>query len=410
MIAILGSGITGKAVKNLLDKLSEAYVVFDEDPKKGVQTLFSREWAKHCKTVIYSPGFSNTHPWIQAAKVENCICLTDIEYACKFWQGPIIAITGTNGKTTLTRFLVHALNRAGIQAYAGGNIGTSPAQLIADGVCSGVLVCEISSFQAACIQSLQVDAVIWTNFSEDHLDVHTDLQAYFEAKWNLCNNLKPSGFLILNKNMQTYLQHYQKQPPPNTRMVAPSIQGLVGTCFEKIPQSENYELVKVYWLQMGYSLSVLEMAAHSFQIANYTLQKLPEVSGVTFWNDSKGTNFSAVEAAFRSFESPVIWIGGVKYKGGDLVAFVDKIRHHIKYAFLIGEVAPELARLLESAQFLVNQVMICDSLELAVTSAFKKAQVGDRVLFSPGFSSFDMFENYKHRGRCFEKAIDCLRI
>lgn len=403
MIAILGYSITGKAVARLLDTLSKPYLIFDQNPQAGGCPHFDLATAKRCHTVIHSPGIQPNHPWLQIAQQAGCHCMNDLDFTAPFWKGPIIGITGTNGKTSLTRFLTHAFNQLEVEAYAAGNIGTSPADLISKGIVEGTLVCEISSFQALPLHRLQLEGLLWTNHAPDHLDVHGSQCAYFEAKWNLIKRLKPGAPLVVGQSVEACSGMYGKVLPAQAQVIENTSKPLLkASCFEASPQNINYHLARALWTQLGYPEGTLQAAAETFRLAPYTLQKLASLQGITFWNDAKCTNYLALEAALKAFSQPVIWIGGGKQKGGTLEPFGTLIGHNVKQAFLIGEVAEGL-----SAQCATRNVpaTVCKNLREAVFKAFTSAHFNDNIVFSPGFSSLDLFENYLHRGQCFENEV-----
>jgi UDP-N-acetylmuramoylalanine--D-glutamate ligase len=177
---------------------------------------------------------------------------------------------------------------------------------------------------------------------------------------------------------------------------------LATTIFGRLPQRENYQLVRAFWRQRGLPEEQLVAAALSFQVGAHRLARVGEARGVSFWNDSKATNFHAVEAALASFPAPVLWIGGGRSKGGDFAAFAARIAPRLRRAFLIGETREALARHLREQAV---PVALCESLRDAVTQAFAAAARGDAVLLSPAFASFDMFKGYDDRGRCFEAIV-----
>ena len=180
---------------------------------------------------------------------------------------------------------------------------------------------------------------------------------------------------------------------------------LAGTVFGRYPQLENFLLAAAWWRRAGLPEAKLYFAARTFRLGQHRLAKVGSRRGITFWNDSKATNFHAVEAALATFPAPVLWIGGGKAKGGDLPGFVDRISGKIRHAYVIGETQPALTGLLRNHQLPVTP---SGSLEEAVHAAFAGAMAGDNVLLSPGFASFDMFRGYDDRGLQFESLVEKL--
>jgi UDP-N-acetylmuramoylalanine--D-glutamate ligase len=180
---------------------------------------------------------------------------------------------------------------------------------------------------------------------------------------------------------------------------------LKGSVFGGYPQYENFLLAAAWWRQAGLPADSLFAAAGSFALGRHRLTRVGEKKGVTFWNDSKATNFHAVEAALANFAAPVLWIGGGKAKGGDLAGFIRRIARQVRHAFLIGETKQILATFCQAYRVPATS---CTTLEEAVRAAVQLAAPGDHVLLSPGFASFDMFRGYDDRGRQFEALVESL--
>jgi UDP-N-acetylmuramoylalanine--D-glutamate ligase len=320
-----------------------------------------------------------------------------------------VAVTGTNGKTTITEFLSFAFKRAGLDAIACGNVGlplTSLHRTVSNG--SFLAVVEVSSFQAEDLRHFTPEAVLWTNFDEDHLDRHGELESYFRAKYRLIERMMPGGILVVGESVVAAARVFGIELPAET-LVATRAEVTdtvpAGSVFDSWPQRENWALLVKYWQARGLPLRQLEEAARLFRIPPHRLRKVAENKGVEFWNDSKGTNFHAVEAALSQFSVPVRWIGGGKWKGGDLARFVRRIAPLIDSACLIGETAEELKRHFDE---LGKSARCYPSLQDAVVGAAKDAQGPAVILLSPGFSSFDQFRGYAERGLVFERAATAL--
>lgn len=402
-VGIFGHGVSGKAVAQVLENLQIPYAIYDKSGKN-----FTAEIASTHSLIVYSPGFSSNHPWLGIAKAAGCLCLGELDFAALFWTGKIIAVTGTNGKSTLTCLLAGALNGMAKTALACGNLGSPlSAQYHYFEDPQAIAVCEVSSFQAETIKHFSPDVLIWTTFDVDHLDRHPNLEAYFHAKWNLINHLKIKDFFI-GETVLKYAHKYGYSLPPGSTVVSlPDISDDPSSSlgmFSTLPQMENYLLALAYWTSQGFDIEVLNKTAIDFQPLPHRLQKVAEINGITFWNDSKGTNFSATTAALSRFKNP-IWIGGGKLKGGDLIAFVDGISPYIQEAFLIGEAKLILEKRLVECHI---NVQCCLSLEEAIEAAFNRAVLaGEKreIVFSPAFSSFDMFKSAEERGNFFEKKV-----
>ena len=409
-VAVLGNGVSGHAVASLLRSLEIDYLCYDERPGPGVRTRFDTRVAKVHRLVVYSPGFRQDHLWLREAREAGCRCLTELDFASLFWKGKAISVTGTNGKTTLTEFLAYALKRYRIDAVAVGNNGFPLSRICGRVDSENVLaICEVSSFQAGALEFFKPDALIWTNFHEDHLDRYGSEEEYFKAKWNLVERLSHSFFLAGASVAKAAARFGFKLPEFTTVVDGPDREEWIlpsGSVFSFNPQRENLTMAKAYWGIESLPEGALRNAAERFPARKHRLVKVGEIEGVEFWNDSKGTNFSAALAAAGNFGQPVVWIGGGESRGGDVERFVEAMAARVKRAHLIGETASRVGSVLDGCGVDWNRY---NSIPNAVCSAFETAVPGDVVLFSPGFSSFDMFRDYADRGECFEDAVSSLK-
>jgi UDP-N-acetylmuramoylalanine--D-glutamate ligase len=406
-VAVFGGGVSGRSVAALIEKLQGKAVIFDQSGRDGALFEFRGTAASEHHLVIYSPGFPPTHPWIAEARAAGAVCLAELDFASLFWRGALISITGTNGKTTLTEFLTHALRSVGRDAYATGNIGFSFSQLVVDqdgGAPDSVAVCEVSSFQSETLRHFRADAALWTNFAEDHLERHGTMEAYFHAKWRLFER-SVGGYVFAGSSVQSYAEKFGQTLPTEAKVETENQPGdvlLRGTVFAHYPQQENFILAAAWWRSQGLRETSLYAAAETFRLGEHRLARVAVKHGVTWWNDSKATNFHAVEAAVAGFGAPVILIAGGKSKGGDVAAFVHRLVPLVKHAFFIGETRNVLATFAE-----VHGLphTLCGDLAEAVRRASELAAAGDNVLLSPGFASFDQFKNYEDRGRQFVAMV-----
>jgi UDP-N-acetylmuramoylalanine--D-glutamate ligase len=416
-VAVFGAGVSGRGVLELLDRLGARGVLFDEKaPGKAAVNNFTPDQARMYPLVVYSPGFPPGHPWLVRAREAGAVCLGELDFAALFWRGRIIAITGTNGKTTLTEFLTHALRSVGRDAHATGNVGDPFSRLAAAGLADpagmsgAVAVCEVSSFQAETLEHLRPDALLWTNFAEDHLERHPGMAAYFAAKWRLVTLTAPSAVFV-GASVARFAAGSAPGALQEESIVFSEVKSpdprLAGTVFALQPQRENFLLAAAWWRRTGLSEEDLVAAAKSFRLGRHRLARVAEIDGVTWWNDSKATNFHAVEAAVAGFAAPVLLIAGGKSKGGDLAGFVRRLAPGVRRMFLIGETGLQLALACEAAG--IDHVA-CPGLAAAVHEAAVSARPGEHVLLSPGFASFDQFRNYEDRGNQFEVLVNNLGV
>jgi UDP-N-acetylmuramoylalanine--D-glutamate ligase len=422
-VAILGGGVSGEGVHALLAAVGARGMTYDADRAKGAD--FTAEEARRHALVIFSPGFAPDHVWLERARAAGAECLGELDFASLFWHGRVVAITGTNGKTTLTEFLVHALGGIGRDAHATGNIGHPFSRLVAEkkgGARDSFAICEVSSFQAETLRHLRPEATLWTNFAEDHLERHATLGNYFNAKWTLVERTRSGAgevpraeaaplvqpcrhVAFVGASVERFARRFERPPGPLLVVATenqPPDPRLAGTVFANPPQRENFQMAAAWWRASGFDEAALFAAARTFAPARHRLARVAEHGGVTFWNDSKATNFHAVEAALAGFAAPVVLIAGGRAKGGDLGGFVRRIAPGVKHAVLIGETAEELALLCASVHLAHSR---CPTLAHAVRRATQVAAAGEHVLLSPGFASFDMFRNYEDRGDQFESLV-----
>jgi UDP-N-acetylmuramoylalanine--D-glutamate ligase len=401
-VAILGGGVSGAGVRALLAVLGVEGKTFDA---KGVE--FTGLAARHHSLVVFSPGFPPEHAWLERARAAGAECLGELDFASLFWRGRVVAVTGTNGKTTVTEFLTHSLRSMDRTAHATGNNGNPFSRHVADtrgGHADALALCEVSSFQAETLRHFRADATLWTNFAEDHLERHAGLEGYFGAKWNLVAHTAPGAFFA-GSSVQRFAQKFDR-PLPAAASIAtegqPAEARLARTVFAEYPQRENFLLAAAWWRTAYLDDAALVAAARTFRLSRHRLARVFEHDGVAYWNDSKATNFHAVEAALASFTAPVVLIAGGRAKGGDLAGFVHRIAPRVKHAVLIGETSGDLA--FHCATFRIAHTS-CATLDEAVRRAAELAEPGEHVLLSPGFASFDLFRNYEDRGEQFEKLV-----
>jgi len=418
-VAVFGGGVSGQAVLELLEAVGARGTVFDEKASavpagNGAESSgprpFTSEHATVHRLVIFSPGFRPEHTWLALARGRGAVCLGEVDFASLFWRGSVVAITGTNGKTTLTEFLTYALKSLGRDAAATGNVGFPFSRLVAQrggGAPDSVAICEVSSFQGESFQYFRADAALWTNFAEDHLERHASMETYFRAKWRLFERtIGGQGFA--GSSAQRWAVQFGQTLPVDACVQTENQGGdvlLRHTVFDEYPQRENFLLAAAWWRAEGLRESALYTAAQTFKLGPHRLSRVGERLGMTWWNDSKATNFHAAEAALAQFRNPVVMILGGKAKGGDLSGFVARIGSRIKHAFLLGETGPALAEALAAEKV---PHTLAKTLSACVAGAAEHASPGDHVLLSPGFASLDQFRGYDDRGTQFERLVNNL--
>jgi UDP-N-acetylmuramoylalanine--D-glutamate ligase len=431
-IAVFGAGLSGQAARRLAVGLGLEVCLFDEGGQ-GDASVFNRETLGGFDAFIFSPGFAMAHPWRVLAEGSGRPCYSELGFAALHWRGKLLGVTGTNGKTTITSLLCNALEAAGQSAVEAGNIGTALSDCVLGDANheEATAVCEISSFQAELPLGLQLDGLIWSNFAEDHLDRYGSMAEYFAAKAQLLTCLRADAPSVLGTDVLAFdpqvaeardslvvdgrcgrgtQGHNNKPRPYVTEIQNPVLVVALApeSPFRISPQSTNLALVAALWQALELPAEALIESANAFQLAAHRLSPVATWGGVTFWDDSKATNFHAALAAINALDGPIFWIGGGSGKGGDLDAFARLVGPKIDAAFLYGEVAESLAASLSSVH---SKVEIRADFVAAVEAATRAALADSPsvVLLSPGFASFDQFSGYAARGKTFISTVFSLK-
>lgn len=406
--AVFGAGASGKAAKALLEKAGIKAVVYDKNGGESCEKIFDENSAKKHRLAVYSPAFRPDHEWVRLAEKAGARAICEPDLSALAWRGKIYAVTGTNGKTTLTSFLERALNTAGIKAISAGNIGKPLSAFCAemDDTSTTAAVCELSSFQTSRLEFLRPDALLWTNFAPDHLDWHTDMREYFSAKFNLVKNLK-TKFLFAGSDVFEVAKEYGFKIPDFAKIPSQIDARECPKPFDTSVQSLNYSMAYEFLKELGIGWAAAK-AAEGFSLPKYRFGEPCEKFGIKFYNDSKATNVHAAVAALRELAGAknLVWIGGGKDKLCDVSELASEVMKVSSGAVLIGQTAEKLANIFNATGF---NAKICQSMKEAVECAAKMAGEGGNVLFSPGFSSFGMFAGYADRGKSFQNEVLCLK-
>ncbi|MEO8499568.1 MAG: UDP-N-acetylmuramoyl-L-alanine--D-glutamate ligase [Vicinamibacteria bacterium] len=382
--------------------------------------------------IILSPGVDPAQDMIEDAKKAGALILPELELGAAEVRGRIVCITGTKGKSTTTVSLHAMLRRAGFDARAVGNIG-EPITAHVDGSDEHTLfVTEASSFQLETTREFRPDCAIFLNLFADHLDRHPSFEAYAAAKARIFANQTPGDTAIVNGEDGKVLELARKttaQVSPFRPRTAPAQtasrvayfereearfrDAAVTTLFEgtdvQIPGAAvraNLLAAATAAHHLGVGSESIRGAVRAFRGVPHTFERLGEIRGVAFFNDSKATTLESVEAAVRSFDSPVIAIMGGRLKAGSFRSLREAVAGRVRVIHAIGE----SQGLIRDALSDVCPVLEASSLQAAVSSAFLEAKAGDTILLSPGCSSFDMFRDYAERGNVFRQAFHDLSL
>ena len=320
----------------------------------------------------------------------------------------IAAITGTNGKTSVTEISTQLLRNSGQEVLSVGNNGTVLSDVVANGGLSpkGIYVCEVSSFQAQCLKFLHPTYTLWTNFAPDHLNWHGGVKNYFFAKYNLLKRTKKACFC--GNSLKKTFQSFEIQSPAASVVFAPPAKELndwlaqFPLCFSQ-GQRENFALIRTLAQQFGIDATTLRRTLEAFQQPPHRLHCCRRIGETTFWNDSKGTNLHAVQAALESLKNlpNLWWILGGGGKGENLDGFIQTLnRYPVQTVCLIGETGRELMQ--KASEFKAN-VIHAETLP----NVFKHLPTNQTftLVLSPGFTSWDQFKSFEERGELFEKLV-----
>jgi len=373
--------------------------------------------------IVVSPGVPvDAEPIMQARALGQNV-IGEIELAAEFLQGEIVAITGSNGKTTTTTLLGKILATAGLKTLVGGNIGTPAISLVAQSAPETVTVLEVSSFQLETIRGFRPKIAVVLNVTPDHLDRHRTFAAYVDAKSRLFENQQSPDFAVLNADDPTCVElagrtraqvfwFSRKHEVEQGSFVRAGevVVRRAGSEQEVMPISEiplkgahNLENVLAAVCAsalMGSAVGKIRSAVRDFKAVEHRLEYVATVRGVEYYNDSKATNVDATIKALESFPSKIHLILGGRDKGSDYTLLNDLLRERVKCVYTIGTAAEKIQSQIKAAKVVPSGTM-----ETAVKQASTSAQAGDIVLLAPACASFDQFQNYEHRGGVFKDLV-----
>jgi UDP-N-acetylmuramoylalanine--D-glutamate ligase len=378
--------------------------------------------------IIVSPGVPMDLAPLVAAKEKGIPVTGEMDLAVQIMNTPIVAVTGTNGKSTVTAFLGALLQNAGHEVFVGGNLGTPLIDYAAAGSKADVAVVEVSSFQLDTMEGFSPLVALLLNISPDHLDRYPNYEAYVQSKLKIFKNQSAGDFAILNddddvlssfappKDVSVLRYGLKKKDLRQAFVEGKGIRaGLPGKeshvfNLQKCPlpgkhNVENMMAAALAGLALNVEPPVIQHTMDQFQGLPHRLELAGSIREVDFYDDSKATNVDAAIRSLASFDRPIILIAGGRHKGGDYAPLVRVAKGRVKKAFLMGESKQIMAEAFEDK----IPYATADSMDDAVTKAFSVAKPHDVVLLAPACSSFDMFTDYGHRGRVFKKAVEELQ-
>jgi len=377
--------------------------------------------------IVVSPGVpADSAPLVQA-RVQGVLIIGEIELAAQFLQGRIVAITGSNGKTTTTTLTGEILAASGFPVVVGGNIGTPAISLVDQTMPGSFVILEVSSFQLETIHTFRPFISAILNITPDHLDRHRTLEAYVDAKSRIFENQKEGDFCVLNAddaaaNLLTGrakcpVLHFSRRTEVPAGAFVRNGRILVrdGAAEQEILAVEEITLQGAHNLEnvlaavciaslAGCPAEKIRQAVQAFKAVEHRLEFVAEIAGVRYFNDSKATNVDATIKALESFPANIHLILGGKDKGSDYSVLNHLLRERVKRVYTIGAAAEKISRQIQQAA----EIDPSGTLEMAVRRASILAQPGDVVLLAPACASFDQFQSYEHRGRVFKEVVKAL--
>ncbi|MDI6738859.1 MAG: UDP-N-acetylmuramoyl-L-alanine--D-glutamate ligase [Candidatus Edwardsbacteria bacterium] len=437
---VIGAGRSGRAAVKLLRARGASVFVSERNPASpelmeelnalGAGYEFGGNTAKILgnSLIVISPGVRTDLPIVEQARWRNIRIISEIELAYLATEAPIVAVTGTNGKSTTASMIGEILQQAGIHTLTGGNLapGRPLAELALEAKANSVIVAEVSTFQIETIEDFKPHVAVITNISPDHLDRHPDFETYAALKGRLLKNQTGNEYAVLNAD-DANVEKYTVEAKATKLMFSVRRKQANGAWFDnkslrlardgrdtvvmradelKVPGIHNVENAlaaivssSVFGVQPG----EMRTALSEFAGVPHRLEMVRTVNGVTYINNSMCTNAAAGVSSLRAIDQPLVVIAGGRDKGLDLSPFLKEIKQRARAAVFIGEISDRLASELKTMGF--DNIHTASDLDQAVRIASGQARPGDTVILSPCCSSFDMFRDFEDRGDRFKRIV-----
>lgn len=425
-IVILGAGGSGRAAARLALTMGGDVYLFDsgeinntDEIPAGINTCdhAGQEVGNqtHCDLLIISPGIDTYGDYVAAFSKHAGEVIGEVEFATRFYTGKIIAITGTNGKTTTTELIELLVNENGYSCVACGNYGVAVSDVVNQVEPPQVLALEISSFQLETIKHFCPDVAVWLNFDADHMDRYRTLEEYRKAKLRIFENQNTSHKAIIRKGEDITTEASQVNFSASAeaeyylegKLIKMAGKTLIDITETKLRGKHNAENVMAAIAAVdALDIEVETATLKEFTPPSHRCQLVKTIDRVEFINDSKATNLHALDSALNALTPPLILIAGGKNKGLNYRALNSSLKTIVKKAFVIGEISEQLVN-----EFPPEcKTERCENIDEAVEKAHNIALSGECILFSPGTSSFDMFNGYIERGNAFIEAVEKITL
>ena len=440
-ILVVGLARSGVAAAEFLAARGARVTVNDAKPEselkdahslraKGIEVVggsHPRELFETSDLIVVSPGVPLALEPFKLAQAAGVPIIGEVELAARFLRGRLVGITGSNGKTTTTTLVGELLKDAGLPTQVGGNIGTPLISLVETSTEDSVTVVELSSFQLEAVEQLHINVALLLNITPDHLDRYDSMEDYAAAKANIFRHQTANDVAVLNADNDWAMREGEKSAARRIcfsrlkeleegvflrgeQIIERSKNGervLLNCADIPLPGDHNVENVMAALaagLACGASPNSMRQTVRNFKGVEHRLEFVAEIHGVKFFNDSKATNVDAAIKCLEAFAGGVIVILGGKDKGGDYAPLAPLVRERCEHVILIGAAADKIGAALENTKPLYRAVTMPDAVKLGL----ELGRPGDVVLLAPACASFDMFDNYEHRGKVFKDAVRSL--
>ena len=452
-VTVIGMGKSGLAATRLLQAVGARVTIADEKDEltlaeqsrhvdqKNLRICVGKQFEsafEEVDLIVVSPGIPTDHPHLEVARHQGLRIIGEIELASWFLNVPLIAVTGTNGKSTTVRLIGQIFEESGKRSFVGGNLGVPLSEAALNSYQSArdpnggmglydYLIAEVSSFQLETTEQFRPWIAAVLNITPDHLDRYHSLAEYQQAKRKIFENQTSEDFSLVNLDDPTVVAMTDDTSASvvgfslckvleqgvylEGTIIKSRIRGVEYTVLdrERIRLRGHHNLANVLaavavGLLSGCPVDVIRHVVSTFSGIEHAIEFVREHHGVLFYNDSKGTNVGATLKALESFDEPILLILGGKDKGGDFTRLREPIRQKVKQVIAMGESTLQLVEVLKG----VKPISIAESLSEAVHLAVNQAESGEIVLLSPACASFDMFRNYEERGQEFKRLVNAL--
>jgi UDP-N-acetylmuramoylalanine--D-glutamate ligase len=439
---VIGLGTSGVSMAKFLRSKGETVVATDSDDSKtkiakelntlGIKTeigFHNQKTFNQAGVMVPSPGISLTNEFIKTALDLGVGITGELDIFTRYNDLPIIAITGTNGKTTTTALIGDMLKTCGRKPFVGGNIGTPLVDHLMHGEAADVIVAEISSFQLDISKQFKPDVGVLLNISEDHLDRYENYNAYEDSKWSIFKNQDSSDKAVINQSINGFNKNSQKLSSKifgfssdkdtllncSAKIGSKKIEITTSDCdiiiqtkrLTKLTGTHNRENIAaavLACLALGADINNILNGLKTFKNLPHRMEFIKTIDGISFYNDSKATNTDAVIRAIECFKKNIILILGGREKGTDFSLLVNDVKKSVKTIIAIGESRTHIRETFEN----VCALKEVQTMKEAVQKAFDTAARNDVVLLAPACASFDMYDSYAHRGIDFATHVTAL--